>query len=123
MKQLRRMISCEEALEHLWELIDGELAPEDEVAVRWHVEVCSHCYPKYDFQRAYLALMGRIRRGEGPSPEMRERLARLVPVPPREGHDPAKESDSNRDIPLGSEPGASGNPEPKEKSEHEDEMD
>lgn len=92
--RLRGMISCEEALKHLWELIDGELAPEDEMAVRWHVEVCSRCYPKYDFQRAYLARLRRVRQGEGPSPELRERLARLVPRASEEGQDPANESES-----------------------------
>ncbi|MGH7556219.1 MAG: zf-HC2 domain-containing protein [Gemmatimonadota bacterium] len=94
-QRLRGMISCEEALEHLRELIDGELAQEDEVAVRWHVEVCSRCYPRYDFQRAYLALLRRIRRGEGPSLDLRQRLARLIPGAPREGHDPASERDTD----------------------------
>ena len=90
-ERLRGMISCEEALEHLWELIDGELAPEDEAAVRWHVEVCSRCYPNYNFQRAYLKLLRRIRRGESPSPELRERLLRLIPEASRESHDSAGE--------------------------------
>lgn len=88
-ERLRGMISCEEALSHLWELIDGELAPGDEMAVRRHVEVCSRCFPRYDFQRAYLALLRRIRRGEGPSPDLRRRLARLIPgAPSEEGHAP-----------------------------------
>jgi len=95
MGRLRGMISCEEALGHLWELIDGELAPEDETAVRRHVEVCSRCYPRYDFQRAYLSLLGRIRRGEGPSPELRRRLAGLIPGAPPEGHDPGCGSDTS----------------------------
>lgn len=89
-ERLRGMIPCEEALGRLWELIDGELVPEDEVAVRWHVETCSRCYPQYDFQRAYLELLRRVRRGEAPASGLRRRLARLIPGAPREGHDPTE---------------------------------
>lgn len=68
------MIRCEEALERLWDFLDGELAPKDEAEVRRHLEVCSRCYPQYDFQRAYFRLMERIREREAPPGELRRRL-------------------------------------------------
>jgi anti-sigma factor (TIGR02949 family) len=46
------MIPCEEAMARLWEFLDGELLSEDETAVKWHLDVCSRCFPQYDFQRA-----------------------------------------------------------------------
>lgn len=55
------MIRCEEALARLWEFLDGELEIEDEREVQRHLEVCSRCYPRYDFQRAYFELMRRVR--------------------------------------------------------------
>ena len=50
------MIRCEEALERLWEFLDGELEPANETEVQRHLEVCSRCYPRYDFQRAHVEL-------------------------------------------------------------------
>jgi mycothiol system anti-sigma-R factor len=55
------VIQCEEALQRLWEFLDGELQPKDEAEVRRHLEMCSRCYPRYDFQRAYFELMDRLK--------------------------------------------------------------
>lgn len=67
-------ISCEDALARLWEFLDRELPPEEEAAVRKHLEICGLCYPKYDFQRAYFQYTRRIRARAGVSPEFRHRL-------------------------------------------------
>lgn len=68
------MIRCEEALERLWEFLDGELDPANEADVQRHLDVCSRCYPRYDFQRAYFELMHRIRKREGVPPKLRRRI-------------------------------------------------
>jgi anti-sigma factor (TIGR02949 family) len=72
-------ISCEDALARLWEFLDDELPPQEESAVRKHLEICGRCYPKYDFQRAYFAYTRRVRVQELESTDARRELfARLL---------------------------------------------
>ena len=44
---------CEQVMERLWAFVDGELPPDEEQAVREHLELCGRCFPQYDWQRAY----------------------------------------------------------------------
>lgn len=50
----REMIRCEEALERVYEYLDGELDAEWMERVREHVEVCKRCYPYFNFERIFL---------------------------------------------------------------------
>lgn len=68
------MVRCEHVLERLWDFLDGELSPEDEAAVKKHLDICNRCYPQYDFQRAYFEYARRIRDREHAPPTMRHRL-------------------------------------------------
>ncbi len=68
------MIRCEEALERLWEFLDGELDGANETEVKLHLEVCSRCYPRYDFHRAYFELMRSIRDRDAVPRKLRRRL-------------------------------------------------
>ncbi len=72
------MISCEDALARLWEFLDGELPPEDEAAVKKHLDICNRCYPQYDFQRAYFEFTHRLREREHAPPSLRRRLFRRI---------------------------------------------
>ena len=83
------MMRCEEALARLWDFLDGELEPRDEEEVRRHLEVCRRCYPQYDFQRAYFALLRRVRDREGAPGELRRSLVRRLRAEPVEGGGPA----------------------------------
>jgi len=53
MEEFMGMVRCEHVLERLWDFLDGELSPEDEAAVKKHLDICNRCYPQYYFQRAY----------------------------------------------------------------------
>ena len=68
------MIVCEEALQRLWDFLDGELEAADELEVQKHLEVCGRCYPQYDFRRAYFGLMHRIRTRDHVPPGLRRRI-------------------------------------------------
>lgn len=68
------MIRCEHVLERLWDFLDGELPPEDEAAVKKHLEICNRCYPQYDFQRAYFEYTRRLQEGDHAPPSLRRRL-------------------------------------------------
>ncbi|MBI4409869.1 MAG: zf-HC2 domain-containing protein [Gemmatimonadetes bacterium] len=47
------MMKCDQVKERLWAFVDGELALEEEQAVREHLELCGRCFPQYDWHRAY----------------------------------------------------------------------
>ncbi|MGH7482943.1 MAG: zf-HC2 domain-containing protein [Longimicrobiales bacterium] len=68
------MIRCEEALVRLWEFLDAELPPDDEEAVKKHLDICNRCYPHYDFQRAYFEFTRRLREREHAPATLRHRL-------------------------------------------------
>lgn len=72
------MISCEDALSRLWEFLDGELPPEDEAAVKKHLDICNRCYPHYDFQSAYLEYARRVREREHAPPSLRKKLFQKI---------------------------------------------
>lgn len=69
----RDTISCEEALNRLWEYIDGELTPERADGIREHMRKCECCFPQYDFQKAFRTFMRR--QAEQPVPPgLRQRV-------------------------------------------------
>lgn len=72
------MMRCEDALARLMEFIDGELPPQEEAAVKKHLDVCSRCYPRYDFQRAYREFTRRLRDSEHAPPTLRRRLFQKI---------------------------------------------
>lgn len=48
---------CDQVMNRLWAFIDGELPPDEEQAVRAHLEICGRCFPQYDWDRAYSRFM------------------------------------------------------------------
>ena len=45
------MMSCREVIEHLWDYLDGELAPERVEEIAAHLAECARCYPQYRLDR------------------------------------------------------------------------
>lgn len=78
MMEAMGMISCEDALARLWDFLDGELPPNEEEALQRHLEVCSRCWPQYDFQRAYLEYTRRLAEKEHAPPGLRQRLFQRI---------------------------------------------
>jgi anti-sigma factor (TIGR02949 family) len=54
------MVPCDHVIAKLWEFIDDELTEERAGEVRAHLDACAHCFPQYDFQRAYLTFVRRV---------------------------------------------------------------
>ncbi len=48
------MLDCESVMRELWDYLDAELTPDRMVAIRAHVEMCTRCYPQYEFERSFL---------------------------------------------------------------------
>jgi mycothiol system anti-sigma-R factor len=58
---------CTTVLEHLWEFLDAELSAEDLAAITHHVARCIACRRAAGFDRAFLELVRRQRRGAAPA--------------------------------------------------------
>ena len=58
---------CAAVLEHLWEFLDAELSAEDLAAIARHLALCSPCRHAAGFDRAFLELVRRQRRGTAPA--------------------------------------------------------
>lgn len=68
---------CEEVIAKLWEFIDQELAPGPMERVRAHLTTCDECQVQYEFQSAFLGMLGRQRDGAAP-PELRRRIVEKI---------------------------------------------
>lgn len=76
-------ISCQEALERLYEYLDGELTPESAEEVRRHVKICDACYPEVSFTTEFRDALHRAARGQPVSPDsLRKKVGELLEQEP-----------------------------------------
>lgn len=76
---MTRPISCQEALERLYEYLDGELNAGTAEEVRHHVEVCEACYPEVKFATEFRDALHRAARGQPVCPgSLREKVGSLL---------------------------------------------
>ena len=61
-------MTCEDVLTRLWEYLDEELASEEVGAVSVHLGGCPGCHEAYCCDRAFLSMIGRLRRVTAPAP-------------------------------------------------------
>ncbi len=67
-------IDCGRVMAQLYEYIDGEIEDEETVGkIRKHLELCQKCYPKYNFERAFLRFISDQGRTSAP-PELRRKI-------------------------------------------------
>ncbi len=60
---------CTEAMEHLFEWLDGELDAQEAGAVERHFEVCANCYPHLAFEKAFREALARAADEGGSCPD------------------------------------------------------
>jgi anti-sigma factor (TIGR02949 family) len=72
------MLDCDAVMRQLWDYCDGELTPERMETIRAHLAVCQRCYPQYEFERDFLALLQRATREHSDPTRLRERLIRAL---------------------------------------------
>ncbi len=72
-------IDCCGVMERLYEYIDEELDDGTLVeAIRAHLDMCKACYPRYDFEKAFLRFLSDKGANSAP-PELRRKIfARLL---------------------------------------------
>ncbi len=68
---------CAEAVELLYEYLDGELTEERRVLIRRHLDDCPPCFDAYDFEADLRVVVARGCREEVPV-ELRLRVARAI---------------------------------------------
>jgi anti-sigma factor (TIGR02949 family) len=72
------MVSCHEALERLYEYLDGELEGVQSDRVAEHFRICQQCYPRLAFERTFLDAVHRVDRGEAAPDALRIRVLDLL---------------------------------------------
>lgn len=65
---------CRGAMTRLFELLDGELTPERERAVRAHITGCPGCFAHADFEERFLKAVHRAREAGTCPQEVRARV-------------------------------------------------
>ena len=69
-------LDCDEALERVYEYLDGELTPDVERAIQLHLAACARCEPRFEHERVFLAFISELARLESAPPELRRRILR-----------------------------------------------
>ncbi|MBI4540768.1 MAG: zf-HC2 domain-containing protein [Gemmatimonadetes bacterium] len=72
------MITCREALERLFEFMDGELEGVEEKQVEEHLRICERCYPHLLFEQSFRAAVRRTFEGERAPETVRNRILELL---------------------------------------------
>lgn len=72
-----RPVDCEQALEHIFELIDHELKGEEHEAMQHHLDACRSCFSRVEFERRLKAKLKALREGQT-SGSSRERIEKLL---------------------------------------------
>lgn len=70
-------LSCEQALHHLFDFLDHELAPDERDAMQHHLSTCRSCFSRADFERRLKQKLSELRRDE-PTADASERMKRLL---------------------------------------------
>ena len=71
-------LNCEQVLAQLYEYIDGELDENLIEEIRAHLKKCKCCYPRYDFEAAFLRFLGEHGKTEVPSELKRKVFAAIL---------------------------------------------
>ena len=71
-------LSCRDAVQALWEYLDGELEWRATVVMKAHLEVCRRCRDRHESMRAFLGAVERVKDADWASGALRERVDRLL---------------------------------------------
>lgn len=66
-------IDCADVVAQLYEYIDEELDEKRAEQIREHLRLCKRCFPRYDFEKAFLRFLSVQGRLSAP-PELRRRI-------------------------------------------------
>jgi anti-sigma factor (TIGR02949 family) len=72
-----KKISCEEALQHLYEHLDRALNATDAVEMEHHIETCRGCFSRLEFEKRLKERLAAIGREQAPE-ELQRRLQDML---------------------------------------------
>lgn len=74
-----KRMGCDDAVEHLYSYLDGELTRDSEQAVRGHLEDCTDCSSHFECERAFLRFLeARARAQCAPEPLKRRIFEQIL---------------------------------------------
>jgi mycothiol system anti-sigma-R factor len=79
--------SCQEALETLYNFLDGELTAERRAAIQRHLDQCAPCLEAFDFEADLKAVVARCCRDQVPE-GLRHRIERVLTQASQPGRRP-----------------------------------
>ena len=68
------MTDCDAVMRQFWDYLDGELTAETMAAIDAHVQMCSHCNPHIQFERAFKAALRSAREPVAELTPLRDRV-------------------------------------------------
>lgn len=71
-------LTCAQAIEKIYEFLDGELTLAAEEGIRAHLAVCRSCYPNFRHEEVFLRFVERRAQIEKAPPELRRRIMRML---------------------------------------------
>ncbi len=71
-------LTCAQAIEKIYEFLDGELTPQVEEGIRAHLAICRKCYPNFRHEEVFLRFLEQRARMEKAPPELRRRIMRML---------------------------------------------
>jgi mycothiol system anti-sigma-R factor len=74
----REMLRCRQALERLYEYIDGELEGVPHDQVEEHLRVCTQCYPHLQYEEAFRRRVHDALSRPRVPPDLRERVLSVL---------------------------------------------
>lgn len=78
-------MNCSEALDRLYEYLDGELTPERAEEVREHIEECGECFALSKFEDAFLTFLEARCKARRAPPHLKRAILKQLLTDP-DGH-------------------------------------
>lgn len=72
------MIPCEQVLENLFDYLDGEIDEARAAQIHQHLEMCKRCYPRAQFEKAFLDAVRQAQAGESVPTDVRARVLAAI---------------------------------------------
>lgn len=71
-------LTCAQAIEKIYDFLDGELTPQVEEGIRAHLAICRKCYPNFRHEEVFLRFLEQRARMEKAPPELRRRIMQML---------------------------------------------
>lgn len=71
-------LTCAQAIEKIYEFLDGELTPAVDESIRAHLAVCKRCYPSFRHEEVFLRFIEQRAQIEKAPPELRRRIMQML---------------------------------------------